>query len=229
MSLSSIAFDFAWYAVPEGGEMSTSGPTHVERLAHVGTFIVGLTAAVGLIFSGVTSCVANRTLDLTRKDQERALEQSLRGQASLVSIWQEEGDTSQPRDVTLHLVNRSLDPISLWTIYLEGPALRSRKSVTIERTFTNLAPCTELVIKVPAMFKELDWRFVNGGSTPGPVFLKFRDSRGNSWARSPDGYLDEIEDYAPGFNPQLASVLKLTGSKMVPAHDCSTPAYDREG
>lgn len=150
----------------------------------VGTAIGAIAAIGGLVFTGVatyySAVVSRQQLDQVREDN--ALRE--RDQATRVSFWTETmpHDEGYESTTTVHVVNRSADPVS--DIHLEFIVLDGGANGVLD--ISNVPPCSEVGYAASA---------INGDGRDGktvtmsklwwaPSTLTFTDRAGKLWVRS---------------------------------------------
>lgn len=189
--------------------------------ATIGTVIGAGVAIGGLIFTGVatyySAVVSRQQLDQVKEDRQ----QQGRAQASRITTW------ADPRGGgTLHMANRSSDPVSDATLTMDVTTNPENWGVKIEMDFGVLPPCSDLAIrskeldlggevetgdgKRPMTLWETIWR---------PASLTFRDAEGKAWIRTSQS-LNEGEIPATTVNVSLGG-LESTPTKVTTLDGCA--------
>ncbi|UNS97420.1 hypothetical protein MMF93_13620 [Streptomyces tubbatahanensis] len=156
--------------------------------ANGATVVAALTAAVGLVFTAISTYygarVAEDQLEQSRADAQRKIQR----QANLVSVWA----TDFPERAGI-VANRSPDPVGpLMFVFW---AYDDSFGIPIggyyyELTATSLAGCSQIVI-APDKLKELRGRHApKGGISMWGV--RFLDTNGRQWAREAAGPPEEV-------------------------------------
>ncbi|MCB5164393.1 hypothetical protein LG634_06035 [Streptomyces bambusae] len=162
-----------------GGRTSRARRWHVLRreLVPWATALTALTAAIGLLFSGM---VAMSSVDASRKELER----DRRRQAGRVGYWTQDaaGDSE-----TVIIANRSLDPVTRVDLWFHAPDAGVDTYEWVFVGFDAIPPCTRLVFAPRTIDDYLQGRF---GIEPGgaPIrAIQFYDGDGRWWIRDIDG------------------------------------------
>jgi hypothetical protein len=147
--------------------------------------VIGAVAAIGsLVFTGVATyygaVVAKQQLEQSQEDSER----QERDHASRVTYWDESSWWVDDKERSLHLVNRSPDPVSSVHVFISGSYKDEQYFIVMQEI--ELPPCQELVFKATALVADLAggeearladmprWR---------TSWMIFTDSRGDNWVR----------------------------------------------
>ncbi|ANB04260.1 hypothetical protein SAM40697_0297 [Streptomyces ambofaciens] len=152
---------------------------------HIGT-VVGAVAAIGsLIFTGVATyygaVVAQQQLEQSQEDSES----KERNHATRVTYWEGTSFWADSKSRSVHLVNRSPDPVSHVQLYIQ--ARWFDKELLLGFRELNLPPCKEMVYKATSLTAVL-----RNGENEVPLaglkewsaaFLTFADSAGEDWVR----------------------------------------------
>ncbi|MER5949521.1 hypothetical protein ABT127_26065 [Streptomyces sp. NPDC001904] len=182
----------------------------------IGTVVGAMAAIGGLIFSGVatyySAVVAQQQLEQTREDSEK----EDRSQAARVNFWTEE--PAKGSEQTLHLMNRSLDPVTDITALLWGD---SDAGIQLEV----LPPCSELDLKLSELTQAIDGGRIKLPSGEFSIFMQYTDSDGKLWERSQteltEGDEEDSEDLAGDkFTLPPYSVARAHVTKTAPLKEC---------
>ncbi|MEW2403459.1 hypothetical protein [Streptomyces sp. NPDC046862] len=193
--------------------MSTWQRLRRAKWAHIITVAATGLAAIAAIGGLWAQAVATYWSQQTAKDQlsqsKQQSEQEARAQARAVSYWLEgnRGET-----FTLHLQNRSPDPVPWITLVLDRTVVALKgtpgpQKVRYTLTTTRLAPCTELVYSKDQLLLAVERpggsRWVSFIGLVGDVQQAFiRDRDGKGWKRTANS-LVPWSGILPNLNEQL--------------------------
>jgi hypothetical protein len=101
-----------------------------------------------------------------------------------VTYWEEASLWTDKKEWALHLVNRSPDPVSHVSVYIDASYEGKKHLLTLREL--NLPPCKEMVFEATTLIAVLSSRKeVRLADSQGlnAAFLAFTDSTGRDWAR----------------------------------------------
>ncbi|MFD5366471.1 hypothetical protein [Streptomyces sp. NPDC127103] len=153
------------------------------------------------------------------------MEQQRAVQAWQVTYWEEESGydlkVGDVRRVSIHVLNRSLDPVPQWSLTYWGPQSGTSDGKEVRTAFLALPPCTEVILDAPLVFGELDWSQQPSGKGQATFQrFTFTDTRGNSWSRGFDGKMTPVSNFGKQSYSNFHKTLKDSKSTMRPAEEC---------
>ncbi|MFG3026909.1 hypothetical protein ACGFZQ_52165 [Streptomyces sp. NPDC048254] len=140
-----------------------------------GALIAAIAAIAGLWFQAVATYWSQETAKDQLQQSKEDGERQDREQALRVAYWVEGDQSFEPR--VIHVINRSLDPVTNVKLIIEGTGVRDAVY-----QFSEVRPCAEILLPDTIMetdrgttLRDWDWRIRE---------IAFTDRTGRGWRRT---------------------------------------------